>query len=357
MLSATNDSYFNQLVVRLNVSGNTVQSAWDRVVERHAILRTCFMTTPDARYPIVQAVLSNWRVQWLVSEYATLREATETSKARVPDALDSGIPPYSLELFNVRGETHLIFSCHHAIYDGESMHILLEEVEALVKGESLLPAPSPEPILRHILTLPESTVDFWKTHFRGFRARTRPARTIPDFAPFPVELAPGGIPPEPYCNRINTPLSEILRTARNTSTSLSTITQAVWAVSLSLLQGDSDVCFGNVLSGRTLSIDGIDRFASPCFNTIPLRTEVSSSKLVRELLGELQDLNSDLLTFQFTPLRFIQKLVSSNSQRLFDTILLLQPTRRARDSSVWEILEDRGAMDVSFLADRLDGMY
>ncbi|KAL2759290.1 hypothetical protein ACRALDRAFT_1047315 [Sodiomyces alcalophilus JCM 7366] len=351
MLSTTSDSYSNQLVLRLNVPGNTVQSSWNHIVERHAILRTCFLTTSDTRYPIVQVVLSNWKPDWTVSEYETLREAIQAAKGGVPDALDSEIPPYSLELFKIRGETHLSFSCHHAIYDGESMQILLEEVEALVKGESLLPAPSPEPILRQMLTLPESTVDFWKSHFQGFRARTPSTARRSGTEPLPVGPAPDGTLPQPYHNRIDTPLSEVLKAARSTGTSLLAIVQAIWAVTLSLIQGDSDVCFGNVLSGRTLSIDGIDRLASPCFNTIPLRTEVSSSMLMRELLRGLQDLNSDLLTFQFTPLRLIQKLVSSNSQPLFNTILLLQPTRRTRDPSVWEVLEDHGTMDVPLVCE------
>ncbi|ROT43822.1 N-(5-amino-5-carboxypentanoyl)-L-cysteinyl-D-valine synthase [Sodiomyces alkalinus F11] len=350
MLSTTSDSYSNQLVLRLNASVNTVQSSWDQVVQRHAILRTCFMTTSDFRYPIVQVVLSSWEISWTVSECETLEEATQTAKRGVPDALDSQIPPYSLELFKMDGETHLIFSCHHAVYDGESMHILLEEVEALVRGETLLPAPCPEPVLRHILTLPESTVDFWKRHFQGFRALTPTTRRFKTDT-MTEKPAPDGLPPQPYRNRISTPLSDVLKTARSTGTSLLAVTQAIWAISLRLLRGESDVCFGNVLSGRTIPIHGIHRLASPCFNTIPLRTEVSSSMLVNELLRELQSLNSDLLTYQFTPLRLIQKLVSSRSEPLFDTILLLQPTRRTRDASVWEVVEDRGAMDVPLVCE------
>lgn len=63
--------------------------------------------------------------------------------------------------------------------------------------------------------------------------------------------------------------------------------QAAWAIVLGRLSKKDDLVFGQLVSGRSLPIDDIDKIMGPCVNILPVRVKLQKS--VRTLLHNVQE--------------------------------------------------------------------
>jgi amino acid adenylation domain-containing protein len=341
MLSGGQNSYINRIMLRLQISADEMRGYWAEMSRRHEILRTCFAATTDTKRAIVQVVLSNWQIPWTTFEVTTpsFDDVVHDHMSRLPNPVDSKSPPVSLAAINYKGSVFLSFICHHALYDGVAMENLWKEVEALANGRSLPPAISYEPFLREVINLPSDYEDFWREQFRDFRTTSL----------FPKSIG-RKLDQATSASSLAIPLAELHHRAQSLGISLLSLCQAAWVNTLSIVYGTSDVCFGNVVSGRTVDVDGIDRLVAPCFNTVPIRKDVASNRHGIETVKYFHQLNSRLLPYQFTPLRYVQKI--ANARRgLFETLLLLQKPLQEMDDSVWILEEDAGDMDVPLVCE------
>ncbi|KAL0778518.1 hypothetical protein CaCOL14_006171 [Colletotrichum acutatum] len=342
--STTGSSYSNQMIFRLHISDTDMKGHWEHMHHRHDILRTCFVSTRDPQRAVAQVVLDSLPMTWGLIVGGSLEEAASQHVEGLPGAVDSRIPPVSLAILRVTGDVYLSFACHHALYDGVAMEALLAEVEQLAVGKSL-PAPLEyEPILAEILQLPDGTSSFWQNHFEAFK----PAQHILSVG---GSQLPGSATTIVTSKPLVMSLSQMQVMCKISGVSVLSYFQTAWSVFLALVYEESDICFGNVMSGRALAVDGIDRLVAPCFNTLPVRVEVPPSTESVALLKTFQNINPRLLEHQFTPLRSIQNQVSKSGRQLFDSLLLLQQPRPNRASGIWELIEDNGTMDVPLVCE------
>ena len=333
MLSAGESSssaklYTNEVSFDVRCDVERLQACWQKLVERHDILRTCFISTDMPRYPYVQIVLPSFGLKFQAVESLDNAKHTRTEFE----------PPYSFRLKKISGASKLVLSMHHALYDGVALSILYEEAERLYHGDSLPPSPTFVPFLNMMTSLNmESSDQFWEKVLKDFR----PSK-------FPVITQEASI----KRSRIriqsihaSSSLHWIEENVRRHNTTLLAVCNTIWASLISEHQKIHDVCFGNVVSGRTVPIQGIEHLVAPCFNTIPSRLRDVHKTSYLEAFRKFQSLNADSLSFQFTPLRRIQSKLSTNGSRLFDTLFILQQPSRDLDQSIWSILEDNGTMD------------
>ncbi|KAI1451502.1 hypothetical protein F4805DRAFT_463728 [Annulohypoxylon moriforme] len=346
MLSSTSpskaESYCNQMLFRLRLPSQAMKELWNMMFDRHGILRTCFVTTESPQYPVAQVVLKPYLHSWetIEVEKDSFQDHIIRHRNSLPAALGSDQPPVSLAFFILEGAVEYIsFVCHHAVYDGVSMRYLLSEVEAASRDERL-PTPLPfKQFLRESLPLPVGVDDFWANHFSSF-------------SPFHFNKLPPRNDSEPYVisgRASGNSFSSVARRLRDLGISLLPLCQAAWAITLSLLQHDGDVSFGNVVSGRSIDLDHIDTLVAPCFNTIPIRINLSDVKFLREVTKKSQQLNAEMIPYQFTSLRRIQSRLPVS--RLFDTVLILQPQSEPLDENIWCLVQDNGAMDVPLVCE------
>ncbi|KAK6216964.1 non-ribosomal peptide synthetase [Colletotrichum tabaci] len=342
--STTSSSYSNQMIFKLHVPEADMKGYWQHMHRRHGILRTCFISTRDAKRAVVQVVLDDCPMPWSVVEASSLHEASGRHAQDIPRALDSNIPPVSLAVLKTGEGVFLSFACHHAMYDGVAMEALLAEVEQLATGKSLDPPVDYVPVLLEVINSPDGASDFWKDQFDDFKpAQHKLSSKHP--ASFYKESTRTVTKP------LEVSLTQLQDICKTVGVSTLSFFQTAWSVFLTIVYGKADICFGNVMSGRALSIDGIDRLVAPCFNTLPVRTEISPSTQILALLKKFHTLNPRLLEHQFTPLRSIQNQVSKSGKQLFDSLLLLQQPRAGRLPAVWELVEDNGTMDVPLVCE------
>lgn len=339
--SSGTSAYLNKMLLRLSPNAVEMKTHWASMFQRHGILRTCFFSTGSREHALVQAILKQWEPDWLSfsTDASSLNEAIDRHAMTVPPAMNSDSPAVSLATIQDADVVYLSFICHHAYYDGMAISRLLKEVGDLVSGVELPAAPSYEPFLREMLRLPESTGLFWKQHLNGFK-------------PTPLPHSPGGSSGRGLLVRnLTVSYSDIRDRLKVINSTLLSLIQASWASLLHIILQNDNVCFGNVVSGRTLDIERLDELVAPCFNTLPLRINFQEHKLNTNVIKAFQSLNIETLQYQFTPLRQIQSRCSSGGARLFDTLLILQQAPRLPDKCQWTLERDEGDMDVPLVCE------
>ncbi|KAI1644583.1 acetyl-CoA synthetase-like protein [Daldinia loculata] len=340
--SSGGSSYCNQMIFRLCLPSQTMKKHWDVMFKRHGILRTCFVTTEDARHPMVQVVLTSHIPTWetVKADRANFQDLISRHRSSLPCALDNGEPPVSLSFFQLENSIeYLSFICHHAVYDGVSMKQLLAEIEAVSRHEQL-PAVLPfESFLQETLPLHPKADSFWEEHLRSF-SPSRFGKLTSVNHPDSYVIS-GNVSRRPY--------SSVAARAQELGVSLLPLCQTAWAITLSLLQDNRDVCFGNVVSGRSIAIDQIDTLVAPCFNTVPVRINISNFKFAHQVMNKFQRLNIEMIPYQFTSLRHIQTRLQL--PYLFDTVLIVQPQGYSLDGTVWSLEQEHGAMDVPLVCE------
>ncbi|KAJ6123272.1 hypothetical protein N7512_005737 [Penicillium capsulatum] len=344
MLAAESDahsSYFNHLLLRVNVHIEALQYAWIQMQQRHEILRTCFNQSNDKRFAYAQVVLERANLPWSSVEIShDMKSAIEEQKSafecRSPV---NGELPYSLTIFTnlTTSHTFLLLSIHHALYDGEGISQLLQEIQMCLAGEQL---PQVVPFHRFIQHMVSSTSDasdeFWDRYLSG---------VSPGLLSAPKKKIPEGpsVSQQIHMN-LKEPLDSFKKHCKDLSVTPLNVLHAAWARLLILHTDTSDVCFGNVFSCRTVPLEGADRIVGPCFNTLPMRIRLSSTSTNADVLRVSQKHNNDILPHQLSPLRRIQRRTVRGGSQLFDTLVIFQGSGTELNPQYWELLEDEGNM-------------
>jgi amino acid adenylation domain-containing protein len=335
MLSA-DSAYSNCTKLKVNGDVTNLKQCLQTLVQRHAILRTRFYETHDAAHPFAQVIVSDDRVPW-ATDYVEQRTTATINRER----------PFSLDIEIVENDKFLVLNMHHAIYDGTSMSVLFEEAESLYQGQELPAAPGFAPFLREVLNhSAPAALEFWSSSFRNFDAKPFPPRSEPDGdhvangrTSLPLQVLP-------------TDIDEFVRRHNISATSLF---QAAWVKVLTTAQQASDVCFGAVVSGRSVPVAGVDRLVAPCFNTLPVRVSLDD---INDNIGLVRSLHKQGLAsdpYQLTPLRRIQAQSKTPDVHLFDSLVLVQPPSQDLDTGIWEICEDEGLMNLPLVIEVSQG--
>ncbi|KAJ5042323.1 uncharacterized protein L3040_004875 [Drepanopeziza brunnea f. sp. 'multigermtubi'] len=333
MLSATEAStkkLFDNSVT-FNISGDVtkLESCWREMVRRHEILRTCFVSTDVPRHPFVQVVLQDYDLKF--GRISSVVERTARGDQE---------PPYTLDLVESSGQTKLVVWMHHALYDGVALALLHEEVEMLYRSESLPGPVSFAPFLKSMASLDMDKAEkFWQSKLQNCH--------FPKFSTSNNHHVHRSQENSVQAQWITAkmPLSLIRSNLKKCSTSLLAVCHTAWASLLSERLQETDICFGSLVSGRTLPVPNIDRLVAPCFNTIPTRLQNIHNLSYLEAFRKLQSLSADSLPFQLTPLRRLQSKLSHDGSRLFDTLFILQQPPRQFDSGIWTMEDYDWAMD------------
>lgn len=345
-------SYYNHTVFEILGSVERLRLAWQQVVTKHDILRTIFVTTKDNIYSFAQVVLSHPRVDWSTVEVSdtnfeqSLKHGIDHAAAMTSNNLD---PPHSFKVFKSTHRTALILSMHHVLYDGDAIQLLLSEVTRSYDGEETPPAVPFESFLERVISLDMDGADvFWKKHLQGLKPTLFPRYSV-DVSTQLSKISGPSI--THFSSSISLRAIEVL--CRKNSISLLGLAQASWAKLLSIYLGAADVCFGNVVGGRTLSLDGINRIIAPCFNTLPVRYQLETNMSNMDLIEKVQILNFESLPYQFTPLRRIQRMQNSSGKAVFDTLFILQKAQKSLDNHIWSVKKDVGAMDIPIVCETI----
>ncbi|KAJ3219896.1 hypothetical protein HDU67_008425 [Dinochytrium kinnereticum] len=304
--------------------------AWRSVISSNQILRTSFFPLDSSFAQVVHT--QSFIIRKSVD--TSLKAAIE-SAAREIDLSDWRRPPLILTEVRIQDKNYLILTLHHALYDGFSLSMILDDVAKTYANEHVS-RPQFQELSNHITSRSQSESEkYWTTLLKDHVESEFPVLSLPTGSSeslFSVEL------------KANTSLSAIEGACRELGVTMLSVFQAAWGSLLSSYYGETDVIFGNIVSGRACPVQGVESVMGPAFNTIPVRFDMSQFSSGSDFLTKVHQQNADSMEHQFTPLRSIIRWTnkeSSGGRQLFDTLLsVLGATTDAPSSYPWKVVED-----------------
>lgn len=319
--------------LRETVDVASLRAAWEHVVARHPVFRTAFRF--DGNEEPVQAVYDHAPLPWREQDWRGLPEGLRRSQLDEFLAADRGegfemsvAPLLRLTLIrNDEAEYQLIWTFHHALFDGRSFPQVLNEAFALYEAEragQTLQLESPRPYRHYIAWLRDQDFskadDYWRNLLKGFSAPT----------PVVVEKLGERRVTNVHLHQADERIflskqesSDLRGLAQELGVTLNTLLQTAWALLLSRYSGEDDVVFGAVRACRKSTINGADEIVGLFINTLPLRVRLNSAITLRDLVAEVRSQWLSMRDYEHTPLVRVQKCSElSSGQSLFDTILM-----------------------------------
>ena len=326
--------YFNSLTLRLKGINdiNCLKEAWVQVVARHEMLRTGFVGIENTEHPFAMIIYQTniHQLPWKENGECDDDSGSDVDGKRILKSLHQ--PPWCLTYCKHGGKCLLKISILHALYDAQSLDLILADMAALYGGHDLPPAGQIRPTLSSIisqsLVLNEESASF----FTNLGKSLQPTR-FPNLRTHNNELHGVSIVAQ-SCTKSQ---QELRQGCRQAGMSLQTAVQCAWARVLAAYTGDPDITFGVILSSRT-SEERMDLVAFPTMNTLPMPLHVSED--AGDLVEQAAKLNAALVKRQFAPLTQIKKWLNVKGS-LFDTIVVLQQYPSSSDGTAfWEVVCD-----------------
>lgn len=119
--------------------------------------------------------------------------------------------------------------------------------------------------------------------------------------------------------------TEVKSLAKHQHLTLNTLFIGAWALLLSYYSKEKDVIFGTVVSGRPVTLSGVESIVGLFVNTLPTRVQISPQDLLIPWLKTLQSQYNQLRQYEHTPLINIQSWSEvSGGLPLFESLLACQ---------------------------------
>jgi amino acid adenylation domain-containing protein/non-ribosomal peptide synthase protein (TIGR01720 family) len=286
------------------------EAAWQQVLDQHSILRTAFAWEAGKPLQIVHehVALPLEYEDWSASEsdeHAARMEAfLRTDRARGFELSKAPLMRVTLVKLSAQ-EYWFVWSSHHLLADGWSTSLILRDLfasyQALSRGE--------QPKLERVGTFRDfikwladqdasQAEEYWRQELKGVKR------------PTPLPVADGrkgqasdrtGLGEGLLCISPNT-TEQLKQLARREQVTFGTIAQAAWAVVLSRYSGESDVIFGNTVSGRPAELPGVEEIVGPFINVLPVRVRMNDGQRVGEWLRELQERQLEQRQYEYSGL-------------------------------------------------------
>ena len=285
------------------------RAAWEKVVARHAALRTAFYSDHllNDGQPVAsprQVVYKQVELPWQELDYGQkifdLKQFLATDRQQ-PFELSSA-PLMRCTVIKIGPDHHqFIWSSHHILADGWSGYLIFKEVmafyEAALRGERLIglrldpPLGTQRPFRDYVMWLEQQDTTaaeaFWRQSLQGV---TAPTSLVVDKTGS-VEREANQNAYDEYDLRFSPALSATLKaTARQHHLTLNTLMQGAWAMLLSRYNNrQSDVLFGATVSSRPLALSGIESTVGLLINSLPVRVHVAEEANLASWLSGLQN--------------------------------------------------------------------
>ncbi|OJJ94691.1 hypothetical protein ASPACDRAFT_37457 [Aspergillus aculeatus ATCC 16872] len=293
--------------------------AWQRIVDRHTILRTVFIESLTGAGVYDQLVLRSHQPNVLQLVYEGVEGgsiAAFIQRQPTPDYRQP-VPAHRLTICEAPNKTvYCQLELSHALIDGTSMALLVRD---LISGyENTLPA-TPAPLyhdyMAYLASRPEDeALAYWTDRL----AEVQPCH-FPDLQPALSSKEAF----ESHTIHIDRE-GRLKRFCEAQNVTVSNLFQAAWGLVLRAYTGHPEVCFGYMASGRDIPMAGIEEAVGPFINLLVCKLDVSDAVEVQELLQTVQSDYLQSLPHQQTSLAKIQHALGNHDVALFNTILSLQ---------------------------------
>ncbi|OQE09562.1 hypothetical protein PENVUL_c006G05047 [Penicillium vulpinum] len=310
------NSYVARLLLKLkeNIDESRLRNAWEMVSRASApILRSRIVDCKSNG--LVQGIV-NEPLHWDVTQ--PLQQYLQKYKTR-PMGLGTPLTRLAIVEDECSQERYCLLTQHHALYDGYSLNLLVDEVSKAYDGilDDHPPVASFQAFIKHVMEVDtEKAEDFWGRQFANFEAIPFPELPHADHQPKADSTVRRNLEAFQWPKRDVTP---------------STIIRASWAILTARYMDSDDVVFGAMVTGRQAPLRGLDRMVAPLINAVPVRVKLDFQESVDSLLTSIQKQSIDMIAYEQTELLTIRH-IDTNTDRgsRFNTLLVVQPASQVQ---------------------------
>ncbi|PHH66655.1 hypothetical protein CDD81_6492 [Ophiocordyceps australis] len=289
-----------------DVDVDRVKAAWEAVYAASSILRTRIippLTSLDSSLQVV------------------IKEPLFWSSDSHPLEAENGKALHKAAIYHEAGQGKLRIWLHHALYDGTSLPLLLEQAEAAYNGCSPLSKPF-NIFAAYTQTLNgEEGRQFWEGEMKGLNTTMFPLLRSPHLS---------GKREFVSCD-ISIP------NVKGSEFTLPSLIHSVCAASLGHFANTDDVVYGITLAGRDAPVDGIESLIGPTMTTVPFRVQPWPKWSMQELMLDIQDRLARLMPFEHTGLQAIRQFSAECAVACdFDCHVVIQPADEGTENKVFK---------------------
>lgn len=281
------------------VDSDRLRDACAALLVRHSIFRTVFI---EWNHRYFQVILENLSTPFShivydgeddLETYCKFLFVNEHQKTPFDK------PPFGVILVSaVSNKEHvLIIRLNHAQYDGISFPVLLRDLGAIYRGDmNTLPPATQFSTYTRQRSLPEDNpaFDFWRCHLSG--SQMTPLN--PEYMKLGLSINARAV----VRSKTNTAIP-----ATPPTITLATLVKAAWSYVLAQFRQETDVVFGQTVTGRALPLAGANEIQGLCLNFIPTRTTIHPEDTVLDLLHRTQNQHMETLQYDYVDLEDIIK--------------------------------------------------
>ncbi|KAI0966021.1 hypothetical protein F4678DRAFT_466986 [Xylaria arbuscula] len=301
--------YTMQAVLELSdaIELESLQKAWEKVVSLTPILRTKIVYYRQLG-ALVQ-VVSKEAIDW--KQAASLDDYLEKDKL-APMGLGDHLSRFALVDGDGKKPKFMVWTLHHALYDGWSIPLVLEMVSKAHRGEPLPKRTKFNAFVKPAVQAQDAdnAAAYWQSYLANG-----------EYVPFPTLPVVCQEPKADEFFEYTLPLY-----AKTTEATVSTLLRGAMALMISQYTGSADVVFGAIVSGRNAAIAGIEEIVGPTIATVPVRIQLQQDYTVSNFLEKIQQQATEMIAYEQTGLHRIAKMGEDcRHASAFNTILVVQP--------------------------------
>ncbi|MEW7293168.1 amino acid adenylation domain-containing protein [Aquimarina sp. 2304DJ70-9] len=326
--------YFDQKILSLTSNLNTtaVEKSMEALVKHHEVFRTIFLHK-NLENPI-QVVLKERKLDFI---YKDIQQ--ECERLSIDEVVNLYIAEDKSKGFNLsedilmrvtllkvqKEEYRMIWSHHHIVMDGWCTSILWNDFKNLYLGFSknnpvkLEPSPKYSQYIKWLESRDkDQSKEYWSTYLENYQhLASLPKKDVDFNALKSYDLV--------SCKHLlsKEKTNVLQKISKSNAVTLSTIFQTIWGVVLAKYNNVDDVVFGNVVSGRTSEIAGIENVVGLFINTLPVRVRYDEKDTLETLLKKTQASAFESEPHHYHSLLDIQEL-SELGNGLFDHIVVFE---------------------------------
>ncbi|WP_445362254.1 amino acid adenylation domain-containing protein [Microbulbifer sp. ANSA003] len=313
---------------QLDIGG--FQVAWQQVIQRHDILRTCFSRFDS--YKPMQLVCRQVPLPWLEVDLSGEADPQQAYQAWLQQDRQQDFDfarPSLMRLVLLTlapGHYHFVWSHHHSISDGWSMPIVVNEVlQAYQAG--LMSAPvqfGPQVSYRSMIAWlgrqdAAASEQFWREYLQGVEQ----ASLLKDYARPAVQDKGETAHYDFYLGEQLTVQSEQFAMCCGVTTNV--LYSALFGLLLSKYTNSDDLVYGSVTAGRNGDIALVENMVGPCVNTVPVRYRAQPGLSLGQWLKTCMDEQGERNRHEYLSLLKISQSISANQlSELFNCLFVFE---------------------------------
>ncbi|PGH20058.1 hypothetical protein AJ80_03708 [Polytolypa hystricis UAMH7299] len=189
----------------------------------------------------------------------------------------------------------LIMRISHAQYDGVSLPTIFGRLKEVYDGNTMSSSPTFSSYTYEVcVNKSEEAFEHWRELLAGSSMTEFVTRQKPELRKVSDPVI-GLTEKIPYLSLTEDGIT------------FASVVKSAWALILAQLAANHDVVFGHTISGRNVSVGGVDQIVGPCLNVVPVRVGFQRDWKVIDLLRYVQDQQLANVPFESVGFRDIIK--------------------------------------------------